>query len=87
MRRVPQRASRMWKMMRPTCWQISVRYRRDATDSNSDPTFDGAIYKLVERHCKQVEGQNAVKQSEEILKTDWRKAITLPNEYSAYSEK
>lgn len=54
---------------------------------NYDPSFSAIRYTPPERCNEQVDHHNAVKQLDEISETDWGETLTLPDEYSAKSEK
>lgn len=54
---------------------------------NSDPTANPAGYEPPKHDNEQVDGHNAVKESDKILKTDWRKYLSLPDKYSGYRDK
>lgn len=54
---------------------------------NSDPIINAVRYKPPESRDKQTDRHIAVEQSDEIWRTNWRKDITLLDEYSASGEK
>lgn len=82
----------------PTCI-IHARYdeQRMLTDEgkiqtqcdkcHSGPTINAGRYKLPKRCDDWVHRCNAVKKSDEVLKTNWREDLTPLDEYSGYSEK
>lgn len=54
---------------------------------NSDSTTNDVRYKPLEHCDEEVDCHNAIKQSDQNPKTDWREDPNLPNKYLAYSEK
>lgn len=52
-----------------------------------DPTISGIRYNPSEPWGEQAHCHNRAKQSDEFSRTDWRDSVTLPDQYSAYSEK
>lgn len=53
---------------------------------NSDPIFNAAQYIQSKRDNKPADHQIALKESEEITKTNWLEDQSLPKEYSTYCD-
>lgn len=54
---------------------------------NSDHTIKAVRYKSLECRDEQGDRHKAMKQSDKVSGTDWRKDLTLPDDYSAYRDK
>lgn len=71
----------------PHMWTNEHFIQTQCTKFNSDPTINAAQCKLHKRCDKQMDRNNAKKQSDKISKADWRKDLTVPDEYSASDDK
>lgn len=54
---------------------------------NSDTTIHDGCNKPPERRDELVDHHNAVKESDEIWKTNWHEDLTLPKQHCAYRDK